>query len=81
VEDAAPWKSPSAGLSHLAWKSLVGRRDFHFSHRPCRDDQYVDFPLRRNSRSPACSLSLLFTKTKDFSNRGDRPFNFSLRPF
>jgi hypothetical protein len=21
VEDAAPWKSPKAGLSHLAWKS------------------------------------------------------------
>jgi hypothetical protein len=21
VEEAAPWKSPRAGLSHLAWKS------------------------------------------------------------
>jgi hypothetical protein len=21
------------------------QQDFHFSHRPCRDDQYVDFPV------------------------------------
>jgi len=44
VEDAAPRKSPSAGLSHLACKSQVKRRDLHFSHRPCRDEQYFDFP-------------------------------------
>jgi len=25
------------------------RRDFHFSHRPYRDEQYVEFPSRRNS--------------------------------
>jgi hypothetical protein len=21
------------------------QRDFHFSHRPCRDEQYIDFPV------------------------------------
>jgi hypothetical protein len=48
LEDAAPWKSPKAGLSPRAWKSLVKRWDFHLSHRPFRYEQYVDFPVYKN---------------------------------
>jgi hypothetical protein len=37
VENAAPRKSPKAGLSHCAWKSRNRQRDFHFFHRPGYD--------------------------------------------
>jgi hypothetical protein len=38
VEEDAPWKSPSAGLFHLAWKSRKCGRDSHFSHSPDGDE-------------------------------------------
>jgi hypothetical protein len=34
VEKAAPWKSPTPGLSHSAWKSRNRGGISHFSHRP-----------------------------------------------
>jgi len=50
VEEAAPRKSPRAGLSHLAWKSRKDARDFHFFHRPCDDDcgeSRFDFSVKK----------------------------------
>src|ERR1035437_3124434 len=28
------------------------QRDFHFSHRPCRDEQYFDFPVSEEIADP-----------------------------
>ena len=37
VEKAAPWKSPTAGLSPFRLKIPQKQLDFHFSHRPDDD--------------------------------------------
>jgi len=34
VEKAAAWKTPTAGLSHFAWKSRNCGAISHFFHRP-----------------------------------------------
>ncbi|HXX56255.1 MAG TPA: hypothetical protein VEJ17_00515, partial [Candidatus Nitrosotalea sp.] len=38
VEKAAAWKSPTAGLSHSAWKSRNRGGISHFSHRPDHEE-------------------------------------------
>jgi hypothetical protein len=50
VEKGAPWKSPTAGLSHSAWKSGKRGRDFHFFHRPDHDGlTFHFFHSKKNS--------------------------------
>jgi hypothetical protein len=43
VEKAAAWKSPTAGLSHSAWKSRNCGTISHFFHRP--DYEGFCFPI------------------------------------
>jgi hypothetical protein len=50
VEKAAAWKSPTAGLSHSAWKSRNSGGISHFFHRPDYGG-FTDLILRGHKNS------------------------------
>ena len=49
VEKAAAWKSPTAELSHSAWKSRDRGGISHFSHRP--DHEGIWFPILSSAKN------------------------------
>ncbi len=73
VEEDAPWKSPSAGLFHLAWKSRKCGGIPTSPTAPTATKHDSNFPGQEEIADPQrVWLSLLFTKTKDSSYRQER---------
>jgi hypothetical protein len=83
VEDAAPWKSPRAGLSHLAWKSRKGGGISTSSTAAATTTTSKDFDVWVEKEIADLRTERLVCCLRGnglIEQRGEQLFKYSLRP-